>query len=103
VVALVGSQLLLDLFVSSVTLAEIRLGIERLADANKHAALVNWLTHTPRPKFEQRVLPVSEDVMQKWRWTVAQGHKVGHTFLQPDLIIAATTAHHGLTMVTRYT
>ena len=51
--------------------------------------------------FEQRVLPISEDVMFKWRLLVEDGRKVGHTFSQPDLIIAATALHHGLTVVTR--
>jgi hypothetical protein len=32
---------------------------------------------------------------------VEDGRKVGHTFSQPDLIIAATAIHHGLTVVTR--
>ena len=34
---------------------------------------------------------------------VEQGRKAGHTFSQPDLIIAATALHHGLTVVTRDT
>lgn len=51
--------------------------------------------------FEHRVLPVSEDVMLVWRLLVDAGRKAGHTFSQPDLIIAATAAHHGLTVVTR--
>jgi len=32
---------------------------------------------------------------------VEEGRKAGHTFSQPDLIIAATALHHGLTVVTR--
>ena len=56
-----------------------------------------------RPMFENRVLPISEDVMFKWRLLVEEGRKVGHTFSQPDLIIAATALHHGLTVVTRDT
>ena len=51
--------------------------------------------------FEQRVLAVSEDVMFKGRLLVEDVRKVGHTFSQPDLIIAATALHHGLTVVTR--
>ena len=63
----------------------------------------DWLSLKIRPLFEQRVLPVSEDVMFKWRLLVEEGRKSGHTFSQPDLIIAATAAHHGLTVVTRDT
>lgn len=32
---------------------------------------------------------------------VEAGRKVGHTFSHPDLIIAATALHRGLTVVTR--
>src|SRR3984893_1346194 len=89
------------LFVSIVTFAEIRFGIERVADATHRAELNDWLTHKVRPMFEQRALPVSEDVMFKWRLLVEDGRKAGHTYSQPDLIIAATALHHGLTVVTR--
>ena len=39
--------------------------------------------------------------MLKWRLLVEEGRKQGHTFSQPDLIIAAIALEHGLTMVTR--
>jgi predicted nucleic acid-binding protein len=39
--------------------------------------------------------------MLQWRLLVEDGRKIGHTFSQPDLIIAATAIHHGLTVVTR--
>lgn len=103
VVAFVASQPLDALYISSVTLAEIRFGIELLTDSGKRADLTAWLTNRVRPMFEQRVLPVSEDVMLAWRLMVDAGRKSGHTFSQPDLIIAATAAHYGLTVVTRDT
>lgn len=101
VVAFVAAQPLGRLFVSAVTFAEIRFGIELLRDANRRADLTDWLTHKLRPLFEQRTLPVSEDVMFKWRLLVEEGRKAGHTFSQPDLLIAATALHHGLTVVSR--
>jgi toxin FitB len=103
VVAFVKAQPLDALYVSSVTLAEIRFGIELLADAGRRAELNDWLTHKVRPMFEQRVLPVTEDIMFKWRLLVEAGRKVGYTFFQPDLIIAATALEHGLTIVSRDT
>ena len=103
VAALVAAQPLELLFVSVVTLAEIRFGIELVADAGRRAELHDWLHLKVRPMFEQRVLPISEDVMLKWRLLVEEGRKGGHTFSQPDLIIAATALHHGLTVVTRDT
>ena len=101
VVAFVESQQLEQLYVSVVTLAEIRFGIELVADAHRRNELSAWLKLKVRPMFEQRILPVSEDVMFKWRLLVEEGRKIGHTFSQPDLIIAATALHHGLTVVSR--
>jgi toxin FitB len=101
VLAFVAAQPLESLYVSTVSFAEIRFGIERLADAGRRAELNDWLALKVRPMFEQRVLAVSEDVMFKWRLLVEEGRKAGHTFSQPDLIIAATALHHGLTVVSR--
>ena len=103
VLAFIATRPLDRLYVSVVTLAEIRFGIERADDITKRAELYDWLAHKVRPMFEQRVLPVTEDIMFKWRLLVEDGRKSGHTFSQPDLIIAATALHHGLTIVTRNT
>jgi len=98
-----------------VTFAEIRFGIERVSNATRRAELNDWLTHKVRPMFEQRALPVSEDVMFKGRLLVDDRRKAcpraarsadpwaGDTYSQPDLIIAATALHHGLTVVSRDT
>lgn len=103
VVAFVAAQPLDVLFVSTVTLAEIRFGIELAPDPAQRAELQAWLAQKLRPMFEDRVLPISEDVMLRWRLLVEEGRKAGHTFSQPDLIIAATALQHGLTVVTRDT
>ena len=103
VVTFVAAQPLDQLYISAVTLAEIRFGIELLTDANRRAELNDWLANKVRPMFEQRVLQITEDIMFKWRLLVEDGRKSGHTFSQPDLIIAATGLHHGLTIVSRDT
>jgi hypothetical protein len=99
VVAFVAAQPLDRLFISVVSLAEIRFGIELVTDANRRAELTGWLTLRAGPMLEQRALPVTEEIMLKWRRLVEEGRKSGHTSSQPDLIIAATAAHHGLTLV----
>ena len=84
-------------------LAEIRLGIEHVRDAAKRSELNDWLAHKVRPLFAERALGVSEEVMLRWRLLVEEGRKAGHTYSQPDLIIAATALVHDLTVVTRDT
>jgi predicted nucleic acid-binding protein len=102
VLAFVAGHPLDQLYISAVTLAELRFGIEMLSDgSSRRDELNHWLTHTIRPMFEQRVLQVTEDILFRWRSVVEDGRKAGHTFSQPDLIIAVTALHHGFTIVTR--
>jgi predicted nucleic acid-binding protein len=101
VTAFYETQPLDQIYVSVVSFAEIRFGVELVDNPTRRAELNDWLTLTLRPAFEGRVLPITEDIMLKWRLLLEGGRKSGHTFSQPDLIIAATAMHHGLTVVTR--
>ena len=101
IVAFIAAQKLDLLYVSAVTIAEIRFGIELVSNPSRRAELNDWLTHKVRPTFGQRILAVSEDVMFRWRLMVEDGRKARHTFSQPDLIIAATAFVWDLTVVTR--
>src|SRR5580700_4822775 len=102
VLAFIADHPLDQLYISAVTLAELRFGIEILSEgSSRRDELNHWLTNKIRPMFEQRVLQVTEDIMFRWRIVAEEGRKAGHTFSQPDLIIAATALHYGLTMVTR--
>jgi predicted nucleic acid-binding protein len=102
VLGFIADHPLEELYVSVVTLAELRFGIELLTrDDKRRDELNEWLTHDVRPMFAQRILPITEDVIIRWRFLVHEGGKAGHTYSQPDLIIAATALHHGLTVVTR--
>ncbi len=101
VISFIAEQSLEDLYISTVTFAEIRFGIEQATDATKRSELNDWVAHKLRPMFEGRVLEITEDVMLKWRLLVEQGRKAGHTYSQPDLIIGATALLYDLTVVTR--
>lgn len=101
VLAFIAARPLDELYISAVTLAELRFGIERLDEGERRDELNRWLAHTIRPMFHQRVLPVTEDILFRWRVLMEEGRKVGHIYSQPDLIIAATALHHGFTVVTR--
>ena len=103
VVAFVSAQPLSQLYVSEVTFAEIRFGIELIAAPERRAELRHWLEQQLRPMFTTRTLPISEDVLLQWRLIIDSGRRVGHTFSHPDVLIAATAAQHGLTVVTRDT
>ena len=88
-------------FLSSVTLAEIRFGIERQTTPTLREELETWLTHRLRPWFAGRILPVDEEVILEWRRMVEWGREKGVIFSQPDIFIAATAQVHALTLCTR--
>ena len=90
-----------SLFLSSVTLAEIRYGIEKQPDPKFRKELATWLDHRLRPWFAGRILPVDEEAILEWRRMVARGREQSITFSQPDLFIAATAHVHSLTVCTR--
>ncbi|MEO0810386.1 MAG: PIN domain-containing protein, partial [Pseudomonadota bacterium] len=56
VVEFVATQSLDRLYVSTVTFAEIRFGIEKLADVGKRSEINLWLQNKLRPMFGSRVL-----------------------------------------------
>ena len=81
VVIFVSGTPLDELYVSAVTLAELRFGIDLLSyESTQRADLSQWLTHTIRPMFDDRVLPVTEDIMFRWRVLMEDGRKSGHAF-----------------------
>ena len=94
-------QPLNQLYISVVNIAEIRFGIELHEDPTRRAELNDWLTLTLRPAFAGWILPVTEGILLKWRLLMEDGRKIGHTYSHPDLLLAATALHHGLTVVTR--
>jgi predicted nucleic acid-binding protein len=90
-----------DLYVSVITLAEIRFGIEIDPDATRRRDLEAWLSGVIRPMFEGRVVNIDEDVFLRWRLFVEQGRKRGRTYSEPDLMLAAAASERGMTLVTR--
>jgi predicted nucleic acid-binding protein len=92
-----------ELFISTVTLAELRFGISTLSNLQKQAHLTAWLNRDVRPLFLDRTLPITEAVMLRWRVLMAEGRKINHTYSPPDLILAATCLEHDLTLITRNT
>jgi toxin FitB len=91
------------LFISDVTFSDVRFGIEQMTDPVRRADLVHWLDRTLRPLFVGRVLPVTEDALLRWRLMLEAGRKTGHTFSEPDLLIAALAGLADLIVVSRDT
>jgi toxin FitB len=95
------AQTLNTLYISVLSIAEIRFGIELQQDAARRAELNEWLTRTLWPAFTGRTLPVTEDILLKSADVDGRRSKAGHTYSHPDVVIAATALHDGFTVVTR--
>jgi predicted nucleic acid-binding protein len=90
-------------FLSRISLAEIRFGIERAPDPGFRAELEAWVRDGVVAWFADRLLEVNERVLIRWRWLVWEGQKTGYTYSQPDALLAATALESGLGVVTRNT
>jgi predicted nucleic acid-binding protein len=90
-------------YLSRVSVAEIRSGIERAPSPDFRAELEAWVRDGLLPWFGERILEVNERVLLRWRWLVWEGQRTNYTFAQPDALLAATALEHGLGVVTRNT
>jgi predicted nucleic acid-binding protein len=84
-----------------VTLAELRHGIERLADGQRRRRLDSWLRDELPLRFECRVLAVDQAVADRWGEVVARREAAGRPIAIMDAFIAATANIHQLKLVTR--
>ena len=73
VTAFYGTQPLNQLYISVVNIAEIRFGIELQEDPVRRAELNKWLISKLRPAFAGRILPLTEDILLKWRMLMEEG------------------------------
>ena len=88
-------------FISVVTLAELRYGVERLVAGARRRRLEEWLGRELPLRFEGRMLPVDADVAEAWGKTVSRSEAMGRPIGAMDAFLAATAEVHQLTLVTR--
>lgn len=90
-----------DVFLSVVTFAELRFGVERLAAGGRRKRLDEWLRIELPVRFEQRILLVDGAVADEWGRMVARSAGRGRPIGAMDALVASTAEVHGLTLVTR--
>lgn len=86
-----------SLFVSVLTMGEIRKGIEKLARGHRRTSLATWLETQLPSWFENRILPVDVAMADEWGRLLARQNNIPAV----DGLIAATALRHRLTVVTR--
>jgi predicted nucleic acid-binding protein len=88
-------------FISVVTIAELRHGIERLAVGRRRERLDEWLRHDLLERFDGRVLQIDAVVADACGDVVARRERSGRPITTMDAFMAATAEVHKMTLVTR--
>jgi predicted nucleic acid-binding protein len=89
-----------ELFLSALTIGELRSGIAQLPEGRKKAGLLRGYVRI-RGRFEGRVLAIDALVAERWGQLSAEARRSGKHLHVVDGLIAATAWVHGLTLVTR--
>lgn len=92
------------LFLSAISVGEIRRGIDLLGENDpRRGALQAWLDHDLRVRFAGRLLSFDDRVAERWGQLEAFAKHLRRTLPTIDAQLAATALHFGLTFVTRNT
>ena len=86
------------MYLSVLTLGEIRKGIDSLAESARRQRLSHWLEVDLPTYFSGRILSVDAAVADRWGRLVA---RIGLPLPAIDSLLAATAMQHGLSLVTR--
>ena len=87
-----------DLYLSALTIGEIRKGIEKIQNSEKKEKIRLWLDQELPSWFDNRILAIDKHVANKWGLIQSKTTK---TLPAIDSLIAATALHFDLILVTR--
>ncbi len=90
-----------QVYLSVLTLGEIRKGVAELPSGNRRRLLEEWLQTSMRPWFASRILPIMEAIAERWGQLAAEAKLRGAGLSVVDGLIAATALDHDLTVLTR--
>jgi len=91
------------LFLSVLTFAELRHGIERMPDGRRRRWLYRWMEVDLADRFAGRIFDVDRTTAETWGIIMARAMAVGVPLPTMDTLLAATAERRGLTMATRNT
>jgi len=90
-----------SLYLSVVSIGELRRGLVILPASKRRSELERWFENDLLPRFEGRILPVTRSIADRWGVLDGQCQLKGTPLNAADGMIAATAIEHGLTVVTR--
>lgn len=88
-------------YLSVITIGEIKRGIEKLSESRRKDRLDKWLSEDLLIRFDDRVLTIDIPVIFTWGTLVARLESLSRPILAIDSLIAAIALHHELQLVTR--
>jgi toxin FitB len=88
-------------FLSVISLAELRCGVERMPTGARRTRLEHWLRDELPLRFEGRIFAVDESVAEAWGKMVSRSEALGRPMGVMDAFLSATAEVHRLTLVTR--
>ena len=89
-----------DLYLSTISLLEIRKGIEALPHGRKRERLTSWLREDLRSQYADRLVGVDDRIAEDSGLLIAKGKKAGAEPQVADALIAATARVLGLRLAT---
>ncbi len=89
------------LYLSVLTLGEIRKGVASLPQNRRRTSLETWLDVELQARFSARILPIDAAITDRWGSLAATAKKRGRALSTIDGLLAATAIHHNLTIVSR--
>ena len=91
------------LYLSVLTLGEIRKGLAGLAQSKRRTLLENWLEVELQPRFSGRIMSIDTAIADRWGLLTAEAKRNGKPLSIIDGLLAATALQHNLTVVSRNT
>lgn len=88
------------LFLSVITIGEIRKGITKLPESKKINQLTNWL-NTLLEDYQERIYPINIMVAENWGIIQGKAENNGTPVASVDSLIAAVAQTYNLIVVTR--
>jgi toxin FitB len=88
-------------FLSVISLAELRYGVERMAAGARRNRLEQWLRNELPLRFEGRTLSVNHNIAEAWGKTMSRSEALGRPMSVMDAFLSATAETYRLTLVTR--
>ena len=89
------------LFISVLTIGELRKGIAASPDPARRESLRQWLESDVLEPFSDTLLPVDAAIAERWGDICGEAERTGRKRPAIDALLAATALVHGLTVVTR--